>query len=234
MRELRIAGDNFKLARHTTHIDRVYLVSIPEWGIGTHVLRFGPMRRYDKRQEIIAYVAPCVSLFATKFALVFGTRHGVPKFVEEILSLYRQRYFTDLIISGGLTGHGTDPEATVLHQALLSSGIPERVMTVEDKAMNTGQNVTFSREKVRDLGITELLLIGKICSKRRYIMTVRKQWPEVRSICCHGVNYFSHPADQWWKDREFRRRVISEYRKIPLYIDHGFISDVSIVDGVVL
>jgi len=191
------------------------------------------MNKYEKRQQIIAYVAPHVSLFATKFALVFGTRHGVRKFSEEILALYRQGYFTGLIISGGATGQGEESEASILYRVLLSYGVPERVMLIEDKAMNTGQNVTFTREKTRDLGITDLLLIGKVCSKR-YIMTVRKQWPEVRKICCHGVNYFSYSTEQWWKDREFRTRVISEYKKIPRYIEQGFISDVSIVNGIVL
>ena len=78
------------------------------------------MSRYNTRLKIFAYVAPYVSLFATKFALVFGTRHAAPKFVEEILSLHRQGYFTDLIISGGVTGHGTDSEASILYQVLLS------------------------------------------------------------------------------------------------------------------
>jgi len=192
------------------------------------------MSGYEKRQQIIAYVAPYVSLFPTKFALVFGTRHGVPHFAEEILSLYRQGYFTNVIISGGVTGHNEESEASILYQMLLPRGIPEDVMLIEDKAINTGQNVTFTREKVKDFGIEDLLVIGKISSKRRYIMTVRKQWPEIRKICCHGVNYFSCPMDQWWKDREFRTRVISEYRKIPSYIERGFISDVSIVNGIVL
>ena len=120
-----------------------------------------------------------------------------------------------------------------MSEALIEQGLPESALILEDKAVNTGDNVAFSREKLND-GSEELLLIGKISSKRRYIMTVRKQWPEVRKICCHGVNYFSHSNTQWWKDGEFRRRVIGEYRKIPGYIEKGFISDVTIVDGVVL
>lgn len=174
-----------------------------------------------------------MSLFPTKFALVFGTRHGVPHFAEEILSLQRRGYFRNLIISGGLTGDSRESEASILYQTLLARGVPKDVMLLEDEAINTAQNVTFTREKVKDIDIKDLLLIGKISSKRRYIMTVRKQWPEIRKICCHGVNYFSCPVDQWWKDREFRTRVISEYRKIPLYIERGYISDVSITNGVV-
>ena len=97
--------------------------------------------------------------------------------------------------------------------------------------MNTGENVAFTRELMKDLGIMELLLIGKISSTRRYLMTIRKQWPEMGKICCHGVNFFSCAQAKCWKDREFRRRVISECRKIRSYLESGFISEVSIVDA---
>lgn len=107
-----------------------------------------------------------------------------------------------MIISGGVIGQSEDSEASVLRRALISRGIPEHVILVEDRAVNTGQNVILTRKKVKDVGVKDLLLIGKISSKRRYIMTVRKQWPEIRRICCHGVNYFSVPVDQWWKDLE--------------------------------
>lgn len=75
------------------------------------------MTRYEKRQQIVTYVAPHVTLFATKFALAFGARHGVPNFANEILSLYRQAYFTDLIISGGATGQDKETEASVLFRS---------------------------------------------------------------------------------------------------------------------
>jgi uncharacterized SAM-binding protein YcdF (DUF218 family) len=192
------------------------------------------MTRCGKRQQIIEYVAPSISLFQTRFALVFGTRHGISNFAEEIISLYRRSFFTALIISGGSTARGDESEASILCRMLVSRGVPEHAILIEDRATNTGENVAFSREKVKDLAIADLFVIGKISSKRRYIMTVRKQWPEIREICCHGVNYFSYPVEQWWKDPDFRTRVLSECRKIPRYLEKGFISEVSIVDGIVL
>jgi uncharacterized SAM-binding protein YcdF (DUF218 family) len=192
------------------------------------------MNKYEKREKIISYLCPCVSLFRTRYAFIFGTRHGISNFVEDTLSLYRQGLFENLIISGGITEHGISSEARIISQALIKRGIPEDILILEDKAMNTGQNVAFARETLKDLCITELLLIGKISSKRRYIMTVRKQWPEIRRICCHGVNYFSCAEEQWWKDRKFRERVLSECRKIRSYVEKGFITDISIVDGIVI
>jgi hypothetical protein len=59
------------------------------------VLPSETMTWYEKRQQIVSYVAPRVTLFSTKFALVFGTRHGVPNFANEILSLYGQAYLAE-------------------------------------------------------------------------------------------------------------------------------------------
>jgi uncharacterized SAM-binding protein YcdF (DUF218 family) len=192
------------------------------------------MNKYEKRKQIISYVAPYISLFPTTYALVFGTRHGVTEFADAILNLYGQGYFKNLIISGGVTQRSLHSEASVIFQALVKRGVPKKALILEGKAINSGQNVAFAREQVKDLGISELLLIGKISSKRRYVMTVRKQWPEIRRICCYGVNYFSCAEEYWWKDREFRNRVICECRKIRSYIEKQFISDISIVDGVVM
>jgi uncharacterized SAM-binding protein YcdF (DUF218 family) len=175
------------------------------------------MSKYEKRTHIISYVSPHISLFPTTYALAFGTRHGVTEFADDILNLYHQAYFENLIISGGVTQGSIHSEASVMFQALVKRGIREEFLILEDRATNTGQNVTFVREQVKDLGIKELLLIGKISSKRRYVMTVRKQWPEIRRICCHGVNYFSCAEECWWKDRDFRNRVFSECRKIRSY-----------------
>jgi uncharacterized SAM-binding protein YcdF (DUF218 family) len=186
------------------------------------------------RGRIISYVSPHISLFPTTYALVFGTRHGINKFADDTASLYHRGYFKRLIISGGITEDGAPPEAELLFRAFANRAIPNDAIVLEDKATHTGDNVRFSRKMVRDLDIEEILLIGKVSSKRRYVMTVRKQWPEIQRMCCHGVNYFSCEESHWWKDAEFRKRVISECRKIPSYIENNMISEVTIVDGVII
>jgi DUF218 domain len=209
------------------HSDQAQVVSLPTSGIKA-------MNKYVIREQIISYVSPYIRLFPTKYALVFGTRHGVGKFGDDIWYLHDRGYFENLIVSGGVTAQGAPPEAELILQAVVKRGIPRDIIVLEDKATNTGENVIFARDKLNGHTIEEILLIGKISSKRRYVMTVKKQWPEIRRICCHGVNYFSCGKNQWWKDDEFRRRVISEYRRIPSYIDKDFISEISITDGIVV
>jgi len=189
---------------------------------------------YDVRRRMIAYVAPHTKMFRSTYALVFGTRHGVDVFADDIVRLYHQGYFKKLIISGGVTHQNSEPEAVVMLRAVVERGISEQIILIENEATNTAENVIFVRKQFRALSIHDLLLIGKICSKRRYAMTVRKHWPEIERICCYGVNYFSSHENQWWRDREFRQRVISECRKIPAYIERGFISEIEIVDGYIV
>ena len=191
------------------------------------------MTRFAKREQIYSYVAPDVTLFAARYALVFGTSHGVQTFANDISFLYGRRFFERIIISGGVTRSGAASEASMVFQPLVRCGVPPQAILWEDKARNTGENVAFSRALVHNLNVTELFLIGKVSSKRRYMMTVKKQWPEIKRMCCYGVNYFSCDPKHWWREGDFRRRVMNEYRKIPSYIESGFISEISIRDGVV-
>lgn len=57
---------------------------------------------HDVRRRIIEYVAPYTNIFPLTYALVFGTRHGVGVFADDIVRLYHDGYFKKLMISGGV------------------------------------------------------------------------------------------------------------------------------------
>ncbi|HEX9119102.1 MAG TPA: hypothetical protein VF840_01035, partial [Terriglobales bacterium] len=63
--------------------------------------------------------------------------------------------------------------------------------------------------------------IGKICSTRRYLMTLQRHWPGLNMSVCL-VNYFGIPADRWHEHAEFRARVLSEFDKMPRYLAAGY------------
>ena len=127
------------------------------------------------------------------------------------------------------SGHGHDGSFLAIFPATFEhSSAPAFKVAVRAK---TSQQILRTLNQQR----AELIVSGLADSELLLdIMTVRKQWPEIRRICCHGVNYFSCPVDQWWKDREFRTRVMSECRKIPFCVKKGFISDVPIINGIVM
>jgi DUF218 domain len=158
---------------------------------------------------------------------VFGTREGVPQFVEAILDLWRRRLFATAIVSGGVTPGSALSECAVIKAALVARGVPDTALLEEHEATNTGENVLFSLPVIeRAVGLAcvrSVICLGKICTSRRYPMTLHRHWPEVHKMLL-AVNYFETPVSSWHRDPAFRARVLSEDGKIRPYLERGFIA----------
>jgi hypothetical protein len=89
--------------------------------------------------------------------------------------------------------------------------------------------VRFGRARVAEVmdvaAIGSVVVIGKVCSTRRYLMTLRRHWPGLRVSVC-PVNYFGVPVERWHEHDEFRARVLGEFAKIPRYLAEGFLAEI--------
>lgn len=184
-------------------------------------------------QRIADYVMPAFPAIPSDLGFLFGTRHGVGEFCAAAHALWQDGMFKRLLVSGGCTGNVPRSEAEVIGERLLQLGVPESALILETAATNTGENVQLGRAKVAELmdiaAIRSVVVIGKVCSTRRYLMTLQRHWPGLRMSVC-PVNYFGVPADRWHEHEEFRTRVLSEFDKIPLYLSRGFLDEIPIVD----
>jgi vancomycin permeability regulator SanA len=185
---------------------------------------------YVTRQEIIDYISPETKAFRCEHALLFGSRHAQLPLVAETARLFKRRYFERILICGGRTRDCNTPEAVEIAEKLVAAGIPPGRIATECASTNTGENVMFARRIMGDT-LGDIFLIGKIYAKRRYAMTVKAQRKSIQRVACHGINYFGVPRAQWWKSRELRAYVVSELRKIPKYVQLGYISEIAVRDG---
>lgn len=180
-------------------------------------------------QLIADYMMPAFPASPSDLGFLFGTRHGVPEFCDAAYGLWQQGMFRRLLVSGGRTRGLLEAEAELIGERLVRMGLPESVLILETAATNTGENVRFGRARAAeamDLGaIRSVLVIGKVCSTRRYLMTLQRHWPGLRMSVC-PVNYFGVPAERWYEDEPFRSRVLGEFDKIPRYLDAGFLHEV--------
>ena len=162
-------------------------------------------------------------------ALVFGTRHGVECFCAAICGLWQRQMFKRILVTGGKTAGQPEAEAHVMAQRLIALGMPEDMLVLEVEAMNTGENVRFSRDIVASWpdadSIDSLLVVGKICSLRRYMMTLERHWPAPTRYAC-PINYFGVEKEHWYEHPEFRRRVLAEFEKIPAYLRAGYLREI--------
>ena len=177
--------------------------------------------RINREHLIETPIAPADLLF------VFGTRHGVPEFVEEAARLWREGYYRHAIVSGGATLGDPEPEAIAIKRQMIDAGVPGDIVFTEDRATNTGENVIFSLPVLdRAIGLSNirsLIALGKLCTSRRYLMTLERHWPEVEKMLV-AVNWFGVPRDDWHRYQLSRARVVREYEKIAPYMAQGFIA----------
>jgi uncharacterized SAM-binding protein YcdF (DUF218 family) len=183
----------------------------------------------DMRRRIIDYVAPKTDIFRCEYALLFGSRHAQADMVTAAKELFERKYFDKIVVCGGKTRDLETPEAIEIADRLLDAGVPATRIITECTSVNTGENVSFARAIIGD-HVRELFLLGKIYAKRRYAMTIRARWPTIERVSCHGVNYFRVDRERWWQSQELRRYVLDEVRKIPRYIEQGYIKEIVVKD----
>jgi len=183
----------------------------------------------DDLIRISRYVMPALPAQPSTLGFLFGTRHGVDEFCLETHALWQAGMFRHLLVSGGPTAGNPQAEAHIIAERLVQLGIPESILILETAATNTGENVLLGRARVAaTIGlqhIDSLLVIGKVCAMRRYLMTLARHWPEPR-VSAHPVNYFGLPIERWHEHDEFRARVLGEFGKIPGYLEQGFLREI--------
>jgi uncharacterized SAM-binding protein YcdF (DUF218 family) len=187
------------------------------------------MNRKDL-QLIADYMMPAFPPRRSDLGILFGTRHGIPEFCETAYKLWAGGMFERLLVSGGRTGDLVRSEAEIIGEQLVKLGFPQSALIFETAATNTGENVQFGRLKVAEVvditAIQSVLVFGKVCSTRRYLMTLQRHWPGLCMSVC-PVNYFGIPTNRWHEHEEFRARVLGEFRKIPRYLKEGFLEEIA-------
>jgi uncharacterized SAM-binding protein YcdF (DUF218 family) len=179
---------------------------------------------------IADYIMPESGIGRADIALLFGTRHGIDHFCDRTIALWKSDYFSRLVVSGGKTAGLPDSEASIIADKLIRTGMPADIILLEENSTNTGENVIFSKKLIDESfgsqKINSILAIGKISSSRRYLMTLERHWPGPQKFFC-PINYFGVERLMWHTHPEFKKRVMTEYEKIPGYIKAGFLTEIS-------
>ena len=159
---------------------------------------------------------------------VFGTRRAARETVEAAVDLWRRGLWRHAVVSGGATQGIERTECAVMKAAMVAAGVPAHLILEEHRATNTGENVIFSLPVIEAaLGranVKSLICLGKVCTARRYPMTVQRHWPEVAKMLV-TINPYGVPVEDWHTDATFRDRVLGEWDKIEPYKAQGFIAD---------
>lgn len=141
--------------------------------------------------------------------------------------------YGDMIIFTGGFGRITKPlwnitEAEKFAEIAINMGIPKNKIIIENKASNTGENIKYTKETLRDLNLspTSFIMVDKPYRERRTFATLKKQWPEIdfniTSPQYTYEEYCNFYSQGEISKNEFISIMVGDLQRIDLYGKNGF------------
>jgi uncharacterized SAM-binding protein YcdF (DUF218 family) len=160
-------------------------------------------------------------LFSADIAIVFGMtlwRHPVALAVR----LHNEGMAKKLLFTGGFSPRLQAVEGWEMANAAMQAGIPRKDVFIEEQATNTAENVSNAyrciQQSIGIENIKAILLVAIHFHIRRVKMTVQRVFPEAIKIGTASYPSVSYSATNWHLSQKGRSDVLSELRKIKLYL----------------
>lgn len=146
--------------------------------------------------------------------------------------LYHQGFAPKILFTGGL-GRNTEgllpePEAVRFAKVAMECGVPECDIILEDKSTNTKENILFTRDKLRELGLSHDHILGvhQPFMERRIASAMGVYWPEQNfSVTCPQVTipeYLRRAKEQGISENASISVIVGDFQRIELYAKLGY------------
>lgn len=146
--------------------------------------------------------------------------------------LYLQGYAPKVLFTGGL-GRNTEgmlpePEAVRFGRVAMECGVPEEDLILEDRSANTKENIEFTREKLRQLGLPHEHILGvhQPFMERRITAAMGVYWPELKfSVTSPQVTipeYLKDAQTQGVTEEAAICVIVGDFQRMDLYAKLGY------------
>lgn len=142
--------------------------------------------------------------------------------------LYHRGLFPKIVFTGANAPTTVErfPRGEAVHyrEHALSLGVPDDAILVEPRATNTGDNIDFTRDLVREHGIdvTSIVIVSRPYQQRRGYAMSRLRWPEVDVICAsQELPLDDYAAGIGDPDRVINM-LVGDTQRIWVYADKGW------------
>ena len=142
--------------------------------------------------------------------------------------LYLQGLAPILIFSGGLGRLTLDlwkvSEAEQFAAIAQQKGVPKEAILIESKSTNTGQNILFTQQllKENNLDPQSFIVVQKPYMERRSFATFKKHWPQKRiMVTSPHISFEEYPYGEISMDQVINL-MVGDLQRIRLYAEKGF------------
>ena len=142
--------------------------------------------------------------------------------------LYLEGWAPLVVMSGGFGNFTqelwTEAEADKFAAIAIQKGVPASAILIENKSTNTGENILFTQQLLKQNGLDpqDFIVVQKPYMERRSYATFKKHWPEKNLV----VTSPQIPFDEYATDEIPMEKVIhimiGDLQRIKLYPAKGF------------
>lgn len=142
--------------------------------------------------------------------------------------LYHQGWAPLVIFSGGegrtTTGLWGMTEAEKFASVAIEHGVPEEVILLEKRSINTGENIQFTRQLLEEKGIQpkKIIVVQKPYMERRTYATFMKQWPGMDFIVTSPRISFEDYPQEGRPMEHIINMMVGDLQRIKEYPALGF------------
>lgn len=146
--------------------------------------------------------------------------------------LYHQGYATKVLFTGGL-GRNTlgllpEPEAVRFARVAMECGVPECDILREDKSTNTAENILFTHELLKSIGLphNHILAVHQPFMERRIAAALGVYWPEVKVTTASPrvtiPQYLRDSVAQGVTEQAAIEVIVGDFQRIDVYARKGY------------
>jgi uncharacterized SAM-binding protein YcdF (DUF218 family) len=147
---------------------------------------------------------------------------------DRAAELYMQGWAPLLILSGGLgnftKGMWKESEADLFAKIAIDKGVPASAILVENKSSNTGENILFTQQllKEKNMDPASFIVVQKPYMERRSYATFKKHWPDKKLIVTSPQIAFEDYANDEIPIERVINIMVGDLQRIKLYPEKGF------------
>lgn len=147
---------------------------------------------------------------------------------DRAAELFLEGWAPLLIFSGGLGRFTqelwTETEADLFARIAREKGVPAASILIENRSTNTGENVLFTRQllKQKNIDPQSFILVQKPYMERRAAATFQKQWPD-KNFCVTSpqISFENYPTKELPMERVIEI-MVGDLQRIRIYAKKGF------------
>lgn len=174
----------------------------------------------------------CLHQQPAKADVIVGFGNFNTDIARRAAELYHQGYAPKILFTGGL-GRNTEgllpePEAVRFAKVAMECGVPECDIILEDKSTNTKENILFTRDKLRELGLPHDHILGvhQPFMERRIKAAMGVYWPELNfSVTSPQVTipeYLARAKEQGVSENASVSVIVGDFQRMDLYAKKGY------------